>query len=315
MERLKNKLLSSKLLRLLGLVIFVLILMRLNVQQILTQFIEMRLGILLVAVVILVIFHALKAIRWQYILSLQGKHYSFIESYLVYLSGLFVGILTPGRIGDFVKILYLKADGFSTIKATFSSFLDRILDLLFLFICGLFVLPWINHLLPINPHFLWVFFLTFISAIFVYKFLGLDRFRSLALKLVPKSYVPVFDRGMDEIKANLKSYNFWKIFTLIVLTVVGWLIYFLVIYTLTRSIGLSIPFVYVVTFFIISTIITFVPISMAGIGTRDLALLLMFSQIGYQKEEAISFSLLILVSYFFTALFGFIAWLFRPIKV
>lgn len=315
MEQLKNRLLSKRLLRFIGLIVFVLILWRLDIRYILEQFKRMQWEVFLVAVAALVTFHVLKAFRWRYILGLQEIQYSFTNSYLMYLSGLFAGILTPGRLGDFAKIFYLRADGFSTVKAVFSSFLDRVLDLIFLLLCGVFTLLWIDRMLSVRIPFLWVIGVALASALAIGKLMGLDRIKKIVSKLIPKSYRPLFDKEVTGLKDDLKNYSFWKAVTLIVYTAIGWLLYFFVIYALTRSIGLKIPFFDVVAFFVVSTLVTFIPITIAGVGTRDLVLLAMFSQVGYVKEDAISFSLLILVSYLLTALFGLMAWLIKPVRI
>ncbi len=73
-----------------------------------------------------------------------------MKSYLVYLSGLFVGILTPARLSDFIKVLYLESDGFSTVKFLFSRLVDRVADLLLFLFCDLLSLFWISQLLHIK---------------------------------------------------------------------------------------------------------------------------------------------------------------------
>ena len=303
------------LVRFIGLIIFAFILWRLDIRHIFEQFRRIQLEIFLVAVAGLVAFHLLKALRWRYILGLQEIKYSFINSYLMYLSGLFLGILTPGRLGDFAKTLYLRADGFSTVKAVFSCFLDRVLDLIFLLLCGVFSLFWIDRMLAIRMPLLWVIGVALVLAGAIGKLLGLDRIKKYASRLIPKNYRPLFEKELKGLKTDLKNYSFRNATTLTVYTTIGWLLYFSVIYVLSRSIGLKIAFFDVVAFFVVSTLITFIPITIAGVGTRDLVLLAMFSQVGYVKEDAISFSLLILMSYFLTALFGLIAWLIKPIRL
>ena len=108
MEQSKNKHLKQNLIRFIGLIIFILILYYLDVRYIVDQLKRINLHYLFLAVLILILFHFCKALRWKYILKIQHIHYSLIHSYLIYLSGLFIGILTPGRVGDFVKIYYLK---------------------------------------------------------------------------------------------------------------------------------------------------------------------------------------------------------------
>ena len=53
------------------------------------------------------------------------------------MSSLFIGFITPGRLGEFVKTLYLKADkGISLSKGFSSVLVDRFFDLYLLIILG-----------------------------------------------------------------------------------------------------------------------------------------------------------------------------------
>jgi len=52
------------------------------------------------------------------------------------------------------------------------------------------------------------------------------------------------------------------------------------------------------------------PISIAGIGTREAAYILVFNDLGFSNELAISYSVLILIiCYLFNVVWGFPAWL------
>ncbi len=73
-----------------------------------------------------------KAWCWNYIKRAQGIKYSLWNSFLMYCSGMYIGILTPGRIGEVVKIFYLKKDGYSIGKSLVGAVLDRLTDFIFL---------------------------------------------------------------------------------------------------------------------------------------------------------------------------------------
>ena len=48
-----------------------------------------------------------KALRWKFILDKQLIKISFKQNLKFYLSGIYIGLLTPGRIGEFGKIISL----------------------------------------------------------------------------------------------------------------------------------------------------------------------------------------------------------------
>ena len=86
-------------------------------------------------------------------------------------------------------------------------------------------------------------------------------------------------------------------------------------YILAKGVGLNIPFLYFAISVTIAGFITLIPISVSGIGTRDAALILLFTPFLIPKEQIIVFSALILLMSLFTAFVGLICWLIKPIRV
>ncbi len=298
-----------------GLIIFGLILWKFDTDYILTQLLNIRFEALILAIILLVIFHVLKAIRWKYILSLHDIHHSFAKAYLIYVSGLFVGVITPGRLGDFVKIYYLKSEGVSTVKATLCSLVDRTLDIVFLAILGIISMIWLGDLIEINFYVLWGLFVLF-TIYFLSKVVDEHcLIKNLFSKVIPHKYLDFLKRTVASLESEFITYQRQEIVNISGLTIIGWLCYFTVIYTLTSAVNLSLPLLYVIALFVLSTLVTFLPVTIAGIGTRDLALVAMFSSLGYLKEDAITFSMIILISYILTAAFGLLAWLINPISL
>ncbi len=102
----------------------------------------------------------IKGIRWSYLIKMQGHHYSVWNCFLIYMSTLAMGNLTPGRAGDFAKILYLNKDlKFSTGTSMASTLVDRVFDLYLLLILGCVGI--LAYPMPIDPNLIkavWAFF-------------------------------------------------------------------------------------------------------------------------------------------------------------
>jgi len=65
----------------------------------------------------------------------------------------------------------------------------------------------------------------------------------------------------------------------------------------------------------ISNLISFIPISIAGLGTRDATLIYLFSLIGLKPELAVSYAFLVFITFFVCGgLMGAVAWWMKPIK-
>ena len=93
----------------------------------------------------------LKGIRWSYLLKMQGQNYPVWYCFLIYMGSLFWGNVTPGRVGDFVKIFYLQEDLKMPVGQAMPSVLvDRVFDLYILLILGgefPFLIP-----MPVDPN-------------------------------------------------------------------------------------------------------------------------------------------------------------------
>ena len=85
-------------------------------------------------------------------------------------------------------------------------------------------------------------------------------------------------------------------------------------YGFAKSITLNVSFMESLLFSAIIAIITSLPISFSGIGTRDAALILLLGNLGQPKEAALALSVLILLSIFSMRLVGFVCWILDPIK-
>ena len=51
-----------------------------------------------------------KVLRWDVLLAARGLHYSRLRAWTSFLSSGYVGLLTPGRVGDLLRIQYLRHD-------------------------------------------------------------------------------------------------------------------------------------------------------------------------------------------------------------
>jgi uncharacterized membrane protein YbhN (UPF0104 family) len=99
------------------------------------------------------------------------------------------------------------------------------------------------------------------------------------------------------------------------LTVIAYGLLFSAVYLLARSADLGINFWQSAVMLSVANIVSFLPVSFSGIGTRDAVLVFFFARLGRSGEEAIVFSTLILLAVFLvSALYGFAAYLCCPLQ-
>lgn len=100
---------------------------------------EVRLGILLLAVVLVIISLFTRAIAWRSILQ---DRISFWQSYLIINAGYFVNTVLPFRLGEISRAFLLMPSGFGFWEALPSIVLERLFDFIFAFSLLLLGLPY-----------------------------------------------------------------------------------------------------------------------------------------------------------------------------
>ncbi|MDO8669164.1 MAG: lysylphosphatidylglycerol synthase transmembrane domain-containing protein [Candidatus Buchananbacteria bacterium] len=269
------------------------------------------LGILLSFIMFLI-----QAWRWNYLKKIQNINYSFKDSFLIYGSGIYFGTITPGRLGDLIKILYLKEAGHSTGKSAVSVIADRLADLLFLLAIGylsmlFFAKFFIKEIIIITI----IALLVTIATIILKSNLLKNAINRLFSYIIPEKYKKLLTLNIRDMTNDFKAYRFKNYLTLFTVTTIAWFLYYLQMFLLAKSINLGdITFTYLAMSVTIAAIVTLLPISVYGLGTRDATLLFLFSLIGINPEKTITLSILILLVSLFYALIGLICWLKKPLK-
>ncbi len=222
-------------------------------------------------------------------------------------SGLLIGLVTPGRIGEFGKMAYLKKDNHSLGlgRAFLGTFLDKIFDLLFVSIItvsGFLLLPFLSRLT--------------IDFYRITEWLGL----TLLLLLISFGFFYLKNKEklrafLSEIFNDIKRFRTANILYLFFLTAGAWFFYFLGIYLVAASINLqgAIGFFYVAFASAIAQMATLLPISVLGVGTREAVLIFLLTPLGIPKETIILFSLLIMINYISLFAISFYCWLKKPL--
>jgi len=235
--------------------------------------------------------------RWS--LLLPGK-FRFRRLYSLYLVGSFFSTFMPGLVGgDAVKIYYLYKETGEGAKALSSVFMDRYIGFCSLMLIGLAAYPfgfkyirgsWIEWALPLIV-------LCFALVSLVVFGLRIGKRIQVVGKL--HDYFHTYRKKYDVIvKALLLS------FTLQLIIIFG-------IYLLSLGLGLKMPFSALLVFIPIITTVATVPISLAGIGLREAAAVLLFGTVGLEADSAMALSL----AWFTMVAVGGLAGLFQYFRI
>ncbi len=300
----------------LGIILFLIILTRTNVKSIIENITHANPLYLIFALLLTFPMFTLKAWCWNYIKRKQNIKYSLKDSLIMYWSSMSAGFVTPGRIGELTKALYLKRDGYSFGKSFVGVFLDRVSDLFFLglfVVVGLFV-----FFIDVKKQIyfiLLIVFLIIVIVVFAIKKKWLNRIlKSFFRIIVPNKYKNSWEINSQEFLNDIKTYNAKNYFIIFLITLFSYLFYYLQMYVLTKSCNLNVPFLYLAFSLTVTGLITLLPISVSGIGTRDAALILLLSSFAVSTEQIIAFSSLILLTSIFATVIGVFAWIIKPLR-
>ena len=292
-----------------GLIILAYIIYSLDVHKIITAFLSIDPIYIVYALLLTIPLLFIRNAAWQLILREQNITVGFFYSLKIYLIGLFYGSISPGYFGQLMRVPYLKEKtgepfGKLFINTVIETFVHTFSLYGMMIIGALLVVGTLPELLPITIA--WILCFTFIAAYFVKRERGEKLLRILINYIIPKkvkhhfsAFVDTFYIDFPRFKAMIIPY---------VLGIITWIIVFSQEYMILLGLELQIPFFAFLLLFPIANVAGFIPITFAGLGTREFTAIFIFTTLFQVAGEQIL--VLSLVGFIVTDLFlGFLGFL------
>ena len=193
---------------------------------------------------------------------------SFWENWRLYLIGMFYNLFLPGGIGGDGYKVYLLNNQFKTpVKELLkASLLDRLGGLIAILGLLFGILLLIDLSLPFGEP--WVS-----NAVFSVGLIGLVPGFWLLQKFLFSNFLPSFWQGI-----------FWSL--------VGQLAQMAAVVCLLLALGVQDKFLAYQAVFLLSSIVAVLPLTIGGVGARELVVVYAHSYAGIQETEAVAFSLI-----------------------
>jgi len=300
-------------LRWIGLSLLGFILWRVDTSKVLLLLSQAVPSLLIVAVLLNIPQIFLKVLRWRWLLHSQHIVYGMVPAILSYFGSIFIGLVTPGRLGEFVRVGHLSKDcNISTGQALSSVLVDRLFDFCALFLVGT------TALLTLGIGNSTVGLLGLAGSV-ILAMLPLAIFMNDKmfgwLKALGLRRVPAYD-WLLELRSGLKQLALPSLLAGTMLTLLAYVIFFSQCYLLAFSVRLQASFVEVSFAVALGSLVTLLPISFSGIGTRDAAVVAYLGAVGVTAEEALGFSFLVFLNFYVAgALLGAVAWWMKPASI
>jgi uncharacterized protein (TIRG00374 family) len=239
-----------------------------------------------------------KGWRWRRLLEAWDVKLTLADSMGLYAAGMLAGAVTPGKVGGLVKIPFLVSRGVRLGSSVTASLGDRALDAFVVALLGLGSALWLPDL---SAEITWTLAFLLVLMILVLVFFW----------IVPEEWVRRrgpspdknsrlagwWEQARDEgialrRRVRAAGARWWG--AMVVSTVLAWSAYYLAIGLCAVSLGLDLTAVDLVAGVSAAAVLAVVPVTVAGVGTREAAFLLVFGRTGLTGEEIVALSSLVL---------------------
>ncbi|MFP4403268.1 MAG: lysylphosphatidylglycerol synthase transmembrane domain-containing protein [Candidatus Woesearchaeota archaeon] len=245
------------------------------------------------------------AIKWKILIS-DYKKITFYDSLKLHFVMESFSIITPLKMGDFINAFYKNDNKFNRKIGVGASIFEKLIDLITLSIFGLFgIIYFFDYKIIII--FITISLIIITGFIFVTLFMNTNKdgiFMKIIIKIIPFKKITkiINDIIIYYSKIRRKPIKIIKAFLLSFLTY-----FFFIIqgYFLFYAIGVNLELFFVLKVIILGLIIGMIPVTLAGIGTRDGIFILLLSGI-LSYEIIVLYALLFSLGYILIALIGLI---------
>lgn len=282
-----------------GLIIFIYIILKLNLDKTIEILKNIHLGLLFFSFLVLFLLTLLGSLRWRYIVNKMNINLSVKDSILINLKSLF-SEYSPGKIGFLiVTSIYLKEKTKENWeKIIFSTVFNKFIEVWFTSIEALIGIIVLIFIFKINSSIILPIGIMLIIIIASFIFFKNDRIMKKILRpffkvVVPKKEQLNFNDKFDKFYNNTKNVNLRIIFVSFIYQLIILIMAGLSFYLLGLAIGINLPFYLAIIAEPFIAFATILPISFSGLGTREAAVAFLFSLIGISLESALIFSLLV----------------------
>jgi len=305
--------------KLLGPCLLVYVLYRIDVRVLWSHITQVNVPLYAGACAVTLVTLFVRSLRWRAMVTANpGAELGVFRGYLYCWAAAFLGAATPGRVGELYKVAYLRGGGLSFGRAAATVVADRLLDVLCpvcLALAGALVFHRrFGAALQTSVMAIILILLAGAGLMAIYAFR--ERWRPFVLKSVARltgqTAKEHIERGGAEFMLAIKSIRAprWTACTL--LTVIAWTLYCAQRILIAEAVGLEIDALYFAFAFIVVAVVSALPISIIGIGTRDVTLAYLLAFVGVTPEQAITLSSLILLVMLLVTLVGFLVFMALP---
>ncbi|MAG11103.1 hypothetical protein CMI44_02225 [Candidatus Pacearchaeota archaeon] len=282
----------KRLLPIIGIAIFVYILFRLDVSKILLEVKNANSNLLITALFFFLIFMVLQTGKWFVIARVQKIDISYIDAFKINTKTFFYSFITPSRIGVAMRAEYLRRHNGNLGKGLSNYTIDKVLDL-----CALiFIVIFAIAIKAIIPRVYIYYFSIALILLIVGLILFIEEKRSRKIlgiflkRIVPKRMKNRGKKLFESFYENMPKKRYFPLFFL--MNLLTWIVLETVNYFIGLSLGINVSYFYYLAILPLATLISQIPITIGGLGTREASLIGFFSLLNVEATKVFSMSMI-----------------------
>ncbi len=311
----------SKWMRIIGIILFLFILTRLDFHTAFKNLINFKWKWLIVYGILSILMLIFKSLRWRSVLLKQGIDYPMFKVCAINANTSFLGMITPGRLGELSKVVYLQEDEIPFSKSIVSVLIDRAYDLGILIIFSVIALFYFADILMVGIKNLFFFIFLFFGVgilIFLFRSNIWELLKKAMKLLLPEAKYSLIVKEWYQFKTEIIKIFYPTMPRMIFYTILIYCCYYAQINIVAHGFNVSVSFIYLSFCMTLASIVSLLPISIGGLGTREAIFIFLLSRVLVSPENALLIAF-IDSNVFGLAMSGLLALLFnvfykKPIK-
>lgn len=286
----------KKYLPIIGVALFIYLIIRLDVIKILKEIKNFDFSYFPFILFFVFLFLISQTLKWFVIAKKQKIEVNFKEAFKINLISNFYGFVTPAKIGSIIRIDYLKKYSRGIGKSLSNFIIDKILDTssIFILVIGFGFLFFREiKIIPLNYFYILItIFLVIITLSFIFYKKESSKFilRFFYRRFIPQRIKNKAKIAFDSFYENMPSLSF--LFFVFIINITSWVINYSIIYFIGLSLGINLNIFYFLAILPISTLVAQIPITISGLGTRELTMISLFGLFGIEAVKVFSMSIL-----------------------
>jgi len=295
-----NKAISWALRFILGISILALLLYKIGFESILGVFIQMNLVYLPIIVILYFMNLYFGSLNIVILMKPIKTTMTLLDIYKYYMLSWGVGLFIPGRVGEVSLVYFLKKHDLPLGQGFLIFFLDKFVSVLVLgivSIVGFFIFFDVGTAL-------WLLGLVLVIISFsggvIFSTFGRDKIKKYILRKYAKKF-----KGFSQLLKFYMTKKFHLLLLNFLNTTVRWIVSAIIYYFAFLSFGVNLPLWLIFLITCITSVMSFIPITISGLGIRESVGVYLYSLQGIEAPIVASAYLLVVICSYSVAAFIF----------